>query len=229
MALEPTVENVKTRQVTKVTGSDMGRLGLALFGGILVLNSYLAGLLFEGSIDKFAMDISALAGALILSLPLFWEAARDLFRGKVGMNELVALALLAAFAREDYRIAGTVAFFMLISITIEKRTAIGAEAAIEAVVRMTPRTARRIRQDGAEEECDAIHDLNIDDICRVRPGENFPADGRIVKGTSTVNQASITGESLPTDKNPGDEVFAGTLNLTGLVEFKVTRKGTDTN
>jgi Cd2+/Zn2+-exporting ATPase len=228
MALEPTVENVKTRQVTKVTGSDMGRLGLALFGGILVLNSYLAGLLFEGSIDKFAMDISALAGALILSLPLFWEAARDLFRGKVGMNELVALALLAAFAREDYRIAGTVAFFMLISITIEKRTAIGAEAAIEAVVRMTPRTARRIRQDGAEEECDAIRDLNIDDICRVRPGENFPADGRIVKGTSTVNQASITGESLPTDKNPGDEVFAGTLNLTGLVEFKVTRKGTDT-
>ncbi|MBO7741862.1 MAG: cadmium-translocating P-type ATPase [Victivallales bacterium] len=228
MALEPTVENVKTRQVTKVTGSDMGRLGLALFGGILVLNSYLASLLFDGKIDSFAMDISALAGALILSLPLFWEAARDLFRGKVGMNELVALALLAAFAREDYRIAGTVAFFMLISITIEKRTAIGAEAAIEAVVRMTPRTARRINADGQEEECDAIRDLNIDDVCRVRPGENFPADGRIVKGTSTVNQASITGESLPTDKNPGDEVYAGTLNLTGLVEFKVTRKGTDT-
>ena len=221
----------KTRAaVSRVTRSDMGRLGAALFGGILVLDSYLAGLLFSARIDQFTMDLFALVGAVILSVPIFWEAGRDLFRGVVGMNELVALALLGAFASgsSNYRTAGAVAFFMLISITIEKRTAIGAEAAIEAVVRMTPRTARRIKADGSEEECDAIQDLNVGDICRVRPGENFPADGKITSGVSTVNQASITGESLPTDKNLGDEVYAGTLNLTGLVEFKVTRKGTDT-
>ena len=221
----------KTRAaVSRVTRSDMGRLGAALFGGILVLDSYLAGLLFSARIDQFTMDLFALVGAVILSVPIFWEAGRDLFRGVVGMNELVALALLGAFASgsSNYRTAGAVAFFMLISITIEKRTAIGAEAAIEAVVRMTPRTARRIKADGSEEECDAIQDLNVGDICRVRPGENFPADGKITSGVSTVNQASITGESLPTDKNIGDEVYAGTLNLTGLVEFKVTRKGTDT-
>lgn len=221
----------KTRAaVSRVTRSDMGRLGAALFGGILVLDSYLAGLLFSARIDQFTMDLFALVGAVILSIPIFWEAGRDLFRGVVGMNELVALALLGAFASgsSNYRTAGAVAFFMLISITIEKRTAIGAEAAIEAVVRMTPRTARRIKADGSEEECDAIQDLNVGDICRVRPGENFPADGKITSGVSTVNQASITGESLPTDKNLGDEVYAGTLNLTGLVEFKVTRKGTDT-
>ncbi|MCQ2396647.1 MAG: cation-translocating P-type ATPase [Lentisphaeria bacterium] len=216
--------------VTKVTKSDMGRLGAALFGGMLVLDSYLASVFFAGRIDQFSMNLFALVGAVILSVPIFWEAGRDLCRGKVGMNELVALALLGAFASgpSNYRTAGAVAFFMLISITIEKRTAIGAEAAIEAVVRMTPRTARRVKEDGSEEECDAIRDLNIGDICRVRPGENFPADGKISKGNSTVNQASITGESLPTDKNIGDEVYAGTLNLTGLVEFKVTRKGTDT-
>ncbi len=221
----------KTRAaVSRVTRSDMGRLGAALFGGILVLDSYLAGLLFSARIDQFTMDLFALVGAVILSIPIYWEAGRDLFRGVVGMNELVALALLGAFASgsSNYRTAGAVAFFMLISITIEKRTAIGAEAAIEAVVRMTPRTARRIKADGSEEECDAIQDLNVGDICRVRPGENFPADGKITSGVSTVNQASITGESLPTDKNLGDEVYAGTLNLTGLVEFKVTRKGTDT-
>lgn len=221
----------KTRAaVSRVTRSDMGRLGAALFGGILVLDSYLAGLLFSARIDQFTMDLFALVGAVILSIPIYWEAGRDLFRGVVGMNELVALALLGAFASgsSNYRTAGAVAFFMLISITIEKRTAIGAEAAIEAVVRMTPRTARRIKADGSEEECDAIQDLNVGDICRVRPGENFPADGKITSGVSTVNQASITGESLPTDKNIGDEVYAGTLNLTGLVEFKVTRKGTDT-
>lgn len=216
--------------VTRVTRSDMGRLGAALFGGILVLDSYLAGLLFANRIDQFTMDLFALVGAIILSVPIFWEAGRDLFRGVVGMNELVALALLGAFASgpANYRTAGAVAFFMLISITIEKRTAIGAEAAIEAVVRMTPRTARRVKPDGTEEQCDAIRDLNVGDVCRVRPGENFPADGKIIGGVSTVNQASITGESLPTDKGVGDEVYAGTLNLTGLVDFKVTRKGTDT-
>lgn len=229
MQEESTLANAQPKpQVTRVTKSDMGRLGIALFGGILVLNYYLARLFFTGAIDSFAMRLSALIGAIILSLPIYWEAVKDLCHGKVGMNELVALALLAAFAREDYPIAGAVAFFMLISITIEKRTAIGAEAAIEAVVRMTPRTARRLKEDGSEEEIDAIHDLKLGDICRVRPGENFPADGKIRKGNTTVNQASITGESLPADKNEGDDVFAGTLNLTGLVEFEVTRKGTDT-
>lgn len=212
---------------SKVGNAEMTRLGIALLGGILVLNSYLSKLLFTTAVDVNARDLSAFIGALMLSMPIFWEAARDLIRGKVHMNELVALALLAAFASGDYRTAGAVAFFMLITITIEKRTAIGAEAAIEAVVRLTPRTARRIK-DGKEEEIDAFTDLHSQDICRVRPGENFPADGVILSGVSTVNQATITGESLPADKSPGSEVFAGTQNLTGLVDFRVTRIGRDT-
>ena len=204
------------------------RLGIALLGGILVLNSYMSKVLFKGAVDPAASNLSAFLGALVLSLPIFWEAIHDLIKGKVHMNELVALALLAAFASREYRTAGAVAFFMLITITIEKRTAIGAEAAIEAVVRLTPRQARRLKKNGEEEEVDAINDLKVGDVCRVRPGENFPADGIIVKGTSTVNQASITGESLPADKAENSEVYAGTQNLTGLVEFKVTRVGTDT-
>jgi Cd2+/Zn2+-exporting ATPase len=211
----------------KVTRSDMIRLGIALLGGILVLNSYLAKLFFAEAIDEVARDLSAFVGAFMLGLPIFWEAVKNLVKGEVRMNELVALALIAAFAQRDYRTAGAVAFFMLITITIEKRTAKGAEAAIEAVVRLTPRTARRIK-DGKEEEIDALTDLHAGDVCRVRPGENFPADGVILTGNSTVNQASITGESLPADKNVGSEVFAGTQNLTGRVDFKVTRIGTDT-
>mgnify|MGYP000849105600 CR=1 FL=1 len=212
---------------TKATRSDMIRLGIALFGGILVLNSYLAKIFFDASIDETARDLSAFIGAFMLGVPIFWEAIKNLIQGKVRMNELVALALVAAFAQRDYRTAGAVAFFMLITITIEKRTAKGAEAAIEAVVRLTPRSARRI-VDGQEEEIDAFTDLRAGDICRVRPGENFPADGVILVGNSTVNQASITGESLPADKNVGSEVYAGTQNLTGRVDFKVTRIGTDT-
>ncbi len=212
---------------SKVGKPEMFRLGIALFGGILVLNCYLSRVFFSNAIDETARDFSALIGALILSLPIFFEAIRDLIQGKVHMNELVALALVAAFASKDYQTAGAVAFFMLITITIEKRTAIGAEAAIEAVVRLTPRLARRI-VDGNEEEVDAFTDLKAGDVCRVRPGENFPADGVVTVGTSTVNQASITGESLPADKAVGDEVYAGTQNLTGLVEFRVTRIGSDT-
>ena len=212
---------------SKVGKPEMFRLGIALFGGILVLNCYLSRVFFSNAIDETARDFSALIGALILSMPIFFEAIRDLIKGKVHMNELVALALVAAFASKDYQTAGAVAFFMLITITIEKRTAIGAEAAIEAVVRLTPRLARRI-VDGVEEEVDAFTDLKAGNVCRVRPGENFPADGVVTVGTSTVNQASITGESLPADKAVGDEVYAGTQNLTGLVEFRVTRIGSDT-
>ena len=215
-------------QNSKAMRPEIIRLGIALLGGILVLNSYLTKVFFKESVDPAASNLSAFLGALVLSLPIFWEAIHDLIKGKIHMNELVALALLASFASHEYRTAGAVAFFMLITITIEKRTAIGAEAAIEAVVRLTPRQARRLLKNGEEEEVDAINDLKVGDVCRVRPGENFPADGVIVKGTSTVNQASITGESLPADKAENSEVYAGTQNLTGLVEFKVTRVGTDT-
>jgi Cd2+/Zn2+-exporting ATPase len=224
----PTSSSTAERHRRQVNRPEFIRLGIALLGGILVLNSYLAKVVFGVHVDPVARDLSAFLGALMLSLPIFWEAVRDLIKGKVHMNELVALGLLAAFASGDYHTAGAVAFFMLVTITIEKRTAIGAEAAIEAVVRLTPRQARRLTRDGKEEQVDAINDLRAQDVCRVRPGENFPADGVILKGTSTVNQASITGESLPADKAVGSEVFAGTQNLTGLVEFKVTRIGADT-
>ncbi len=203
-------------------------LAVALAGGVLVLNSYVAELFFAGVIDPRAAEYSALLGALILSVPIWWSAVKDLLRGKVYMNELVALALLAAFAAHDYRTAGAVAFIMLISIMLEKRTAIGAESSIESLIRLTPRQARRVNaESGAEESLDVL-ELRVGDVIRIRPGENFGADGVIVSGSSTVNQATITGESLPADKAPGGEVFAGTQNLTGLVDVRVTRIGKDT-
>ncbi len=216
----------KTGAIARVYEHEFLRMGWAILGGIFVLNSYLAQTFFRSIIDPFAITLSALLGALMLCLPIFIAAVRDLLQGKVYMNELVALALIAAMAHGDYRMAGAVAFFMLVTITIERRTARGAEASIEAIVRLTPRQARRL-VDGKEERVDAL-ELAVDDVVRVRPGENFPADGTIVNGSSTVNQASITGESLPVDKGVDQEVYAGTQNLTGLVEVRVTRVGTDT-
>lgn len=200
----------------------------AIVGAVLIVNSFLAQWLPWFREEPFVSTLSALAGALVLSVPILREAARDVMRGRVFMNELVALALLAALVQGTYQEAGIIAFLMLIAIAIEERTAIGARTSIEALIRLTPSTARRVDpKSGEETEIPAL-ELRVGDTIRVRPGENFPADGKLVKGSSAVNQASITGESLPVDKDPGQEVYAGTENLTNMVDVEVTGVGGDT-
>src|SRR5208283_3231451 len=170
---------------------------------------------------------SAMIGAIILGYPIVVTAVKDLRVGRLSINELVAIAVLAAFASGDYKVAGVVAFFMLTGEIIETRTAEGARASIESLIKITPTKARRIKKDGSEEEV-AASELAIGDVIRVRPGDNVAADGVIVSGQGSFNQANITGESLPVDKKPGDEVFASTQNLTGVLEIRVTRAGEDT-
>jgi len=202
----------------------MGRASFAFVGGFLIVNSFLLSLLLPN--ETFASQLSAALGAVTLALPILVTAIRDLIEGRVYMNELVALAILAAFASGDFRTAGIVAFFLLITIIIESHTASGAQRSIEELIRLTPHTAHRIGQDGETEV--SVSELSLGDIISVRPGENFPVDGVIVRGESAVNQASITGESMPEDKNTGDEVYAGTLNISGGLEVRVTRLGKDT-
>ena len=202
----------------------MGRMSFALAGGILIINSFLLGWLLPK--QEFAAMLSAFTGAVILALPIVATAVKDLLNGKVYMNELVALAILAALASGDFQSAGIIAFFLLMTIIIETRTASGAQRSIEELIKLTPNTARLIA-DGKETEVEAVS-LKVGDVIRVRPGENFPVDAKILHGESTVNQASITGESVPVDKAVGDEVYAGTQNLTGLVDLEVTKVGSDT-
>ena len=202
----------------------MGRASFAFVGGFLIVNSFLLSLLLPN--ETFAAQLSAALGAVTLALPILVTAIRDLIEGRVYMNELVALAILAAFASGDFRTAGIVAFFLLVTIIIESHTASGAQRSIEELIRLTPHTAHKIGQDGETEV--SVSELSVDDVISVRPGENFPVDGVIVRGESAVNQASITGESMPEDKNTGDEVYAGTLNISGGLEVRVTRLGKDT-
>ncbi len=209
------------------TGHDrnMGKISFAVLGGLLTLNSFILQKFLPG--QEFAAHLSALFGAFILAFPIIVTAVRDLVNGKVYMNELVALAILSALADGDFQTSGIIAFFLLLAIIIESRTASGAQRSIEELVKLTPNVARRLDASGAESEVQ-VTALAIGDIIRVRPGENFPVDARIVSGESTVNQASITGESVPVEKTAGEEVYAGTQNLTGLVDLQVTRLGEDT-
>jgi Cd2+/Zn2+-exporting ATPase len=193
-------------------------------GLLFILNAFLVEWFFE---DGVALaSFSAMAGALILGVPIVMTAVKDLQRGVLSTNELVGIAVLASFASGNYIEAGVVAFFMLLGEIIETRTAEGARSSIESLIRLTPTKARRIVK-GAEEEV-AVRDLVIGDVIRVRPGDNVAADGVILTGQGSINQANITGESLPVDKKTGDEVYAGTQNLNGVLEIKVSRAGQDT-
>ena len=203
----------------------MGRLFFALVGGMLTANSFLLQRFLPE--QAFAADMSAVCGAFILALPIIITAIKDLLRGKVYMNELVALAILAAMVSADFQTAGIIAFFLLVTIIIETRTASGAQRSIEELIKLTPNVAHKLNADGSESEVQ-VTSLAIGDRILVRPGENFPVDARIAVGESTVNQASITGESVPVEKSVGDDVFAGTQNLTGAVEVEVTKVGGDT-
>jgi Cd2+/Zn2+-exporting ATPase len=201
------------------------KLWQTIAGVLFVANAFIVDWLFANA--GTVASASAFIGATILGWPIIITAIKDLRRGHLGINELVAIAVLAAFASGNYKIAGVVAFFMLMGEIIESRTAEGARASIESLIKLTPTKARRIRGDKSEEEVPASQ-LAVGDIIRIRPGDNVAADGVIVNGQGSFNQATITGESLPADKKPGDEVFAGTQNLTGVLEIKVSRAGQDT-
>ena len=200
------------------------KLTQLLLGVIFVVNAFIVEWLFEAG--TIVDDISAMLGAIILGYPIILTGIRDLRKGLLSINELVSLAVLASFASGDYKTAGIVAFFMLLGEMIETRTAEGARASIESLIKLTPTKARRLRN-GAEVEV-AVKELEVGDVIRVRPGDNVAADGVILNGQGSFNQANITGESLPVDKKTGDEVFAGTVNLTGVLEIRVSRAGQDT-
>jgi Cd2+/Zn2+-exporting ATPase len=209
------------------------RLTQTLIGLLFIINSFIVD--WTGFGSKMVSEASAMIGAIILGYPIVWTSIRNLKRGILSINELVGIAVLAAFAAGasgasgeagGYQTAGIVAFFMLMGEIIESRTAAGARASIESLIKLTPTKARRM-VNGREEEVLAS-DLTVGDIIRIRPGDNVAADGLIVSGQGSFNQATITGESLPVDKKPGDEVFAGTQNLTGVLEIRVTRAGRDT-
>ncbi len=200
------------------------RLWQTMLGAVFVANSFAVDWIFDNA--GTVRDLSALIGTVILGTPILIVAFKDLRLGRLSINELVALGVLASAATGDFRTAGIVAFFMLLGELIETRTAAGARASIQALVHLTPTKARRIV--GTREEEVPASELKVGDSIRIRPGDNIAADGVILSGQGSVNQANITGESLPVDKGPGEQVFAGTINLNGALEVKVTKAGEDT-
>ncbi|HEY1108717.1 MAG TPA: HAD-IC family P-type ATPase, partial [Opitutaceae bacterium] len=145
---------------------------------------------------------------------------------KYYMDQFVALAILACFAIGQYATGTIVAAILIVGQILEEHTTLGVEEAVKSLTRLSRVKARRQSATG-EELVDAA-ELRTGDRVRVLPGDTIPADGQIASGLTTLDQASITGESLPVDAQPGSPVYAGTTNLSGAIEFVVAQTGGDT-
>lgn len=196
-----------------------------LVGGLLVFISWVTG--WSGAVEPAVAQIPALIGALLLSIPLFGAALREIQALKPSSSTLAAMAILAALATQEYLTAGFLAFILLFADQIVRRTAFGAQRAIEQLVGLTPDTARIVGEDGVEREV-PLTQVTVGQTVRVRPGENLPVDGKVLTGRSTINQASLTGEAVPVEVQRGDPVYAGTTNLTGGIDVMVSQVGEET-
>ena len=170
----------------------------------------------------------AWAAIILCGIPIILEAVIGLVTAfDIKADVLVSMALIASVIIGEIFAAGEVAFIMQLGALLEDLTVAKARAGIEKLVHLTPRTARKVS--GNTETVIAAEDVQIGDILRVLPGETIPVDGVILSGQTSVNQAVMTGESLPVDKTAGDEVSSGTVNQFGAFDMKASRVGDDSS
>ena len=165
---------------------------------------------------------------ILCGIPIVFEAVIGLVTEfDIKADVLVSLALIASICIGENFAAGEVAFIMQLGGLLEELTVARARAGIEKMVHLTPQTARVI-SDGKESVIPA-KEVKIHDVLKVLPGETVPVDGIIISGQTSVNQAVMTGESLPVDKTTGDEVSSGTVNQFGAFEMRATKVGEDSS
>lgn len=207
---------------------------------ILVLSPMLQA--WVGADLSFAGSIWVLAGlsAVVFGYggwPFLSGAAAELRRLRPGMMTLVALAITVAFVYSMAVVLGlegnlffwetaTLVDLMLVGHWVEMRSVMGAGRALEELARLLPDRAHRVAEDGQVEDV-AAADLSPGDRVLVRASEKIPADGTVVEGRSSVNQAALTGESVPVEKREGDDVIAGAVNGSGALTIRITRTGAD--
>lgn len=179
--------------------------------------------------DLLPLPFDAAWVAIILcGLPIILEAIIGLVTAfDIKADVLVSIALVASVIIGEDFAAGEIAFIMQLGALLEDLTVAKARAGIEKLVHLTPQTARLLK-DGQEQIVPA-EQIRVGDVLRVLPGETIPVDGEILSGETSINQAVMTGESLPVDKTAGDPVSSGTVNQFGAFEMKATKVGEDSS
>jgi Cd2+/Zn2+-exporting ATPase len=185
-----------------------------------------AGLVATALAQPLAAALCFVAGALVGGIYPARRAVTALRTRTVDINVLMVIAVAGALALGEWLEGSSVVFLFALAQWLEARTLERARQAIRALVDLTPRDAI-VKRDGTEQRV-AVEAIAVGDVVIVRPGDKVPLDGTVVAGHSDVNEAPMTGESLPVDKAPGDEAYAGTINGRGSLELQVTRVGPDT-
>ncbi len=171
---------------------------------------------------------AAWVAILLCGVPIILEAVIGLVTAfDIKADVLVSIALVASVIIGEDFAAGEVAFIMQLGALLEDLTVARARAGIEKLVNLTPRTARRLTETG--EEVIPAQQVQVGDILRLLPGETVPVDGTILSGETSIDQAVMTGESMPVDKGPGDEVSSGTVNRFGSFDMRAARVGEDSS
>jgi heavy metal translocating P-type ATPase len=206
---------------------------LSVMAAIIVVVAWMH-LLQPGWLGNIAVVIAVLAGGY----PIFKESFVALRKGQVNMELSMVIAIVASLALYQFLPAIVITFFALLSEFVEGFIVKKGRQNIQLLYDLAPRKAiiktKNNRQNGDETNLKTttqevlVEDVRVGDIVIVREGDIIPVDGRILRGASTINQSSITGESAPIEKNVGDIVFAGTTNLTHLIEIKCDKLSTDT-
>lgn len=209
----------KLERILDIGGTKKDIIFLAVSGAALVISLIMPDLL----------PFNAAWIAIVLcGLPIILEAVIGLVTAlDIKADVLVSLALIASICIGEDFAAGEVAFIMQLGSLLEESTVAKARAGIEKLVRLQPQTARIIT--GSGERIVSADEVSTGDILRVLPGETIPADGVIISGETSVNQAVMIGEALPADKTVGDEVLSGTLNQFGAFEMRASKAGADSS
>ena len=192
--------------------------------GVLILASW--GLAYWEIGPTFVNAGLALAATLFGGYLRFLAGFRDIFNRKITVNVFVTVALVATVAVGEFRAAAVIVFIMAVAGALESYTLDKTRRSIRNLLDLAPKMAT-VRRNGEEVSVPA-NEIKVGEVVVVRPGGRIPVDGIVVAGESCVNQAPITGESMPVEKFKGGEVFGGTLNETGRLEIRTTKVGQDT-
>ena len=196
------------------------RLNNSIFAIVLLISGLFYKLIYPEQ-EQMSQVILALA-SVIVAIPVFWSGLIGLFskEAKFMTEQLVSLAILAAMMQQDFVVATVIPIILVFGHFLEEKSIMGIEEAIASLKKLNSRDAI-VLKDGKEVHVE-LASLKIDDTVVCYPGETIATDGTIIEGDSSINQAPITGESLPIDAYPGTKVFAGTINLSGKLLIKVT-------
>lgn len=214
----PRTQGVWRGAQARIAYASMGLFGLAQILRGVGLGSWTVPLPFDGPSPA---DLLLLASALVGGWNFFPKGLRAARRLALDMNFLMTAAIIGGVAVGEYTEAAAIAFLFALAELLEGYSVERARASVMALLELAPERASVVRN-GRELELPA-GEVVAGDLVILRPGDRVPADGRVEEGASAIDQSTITGESVPVDKGPDDEVFSGTMNRSGFLQVRVTR------